>query len=113
MNNNNTATADMVMINALMQVVVLSEGRVVEADHPHLLLQASAAAAANAAQKKGDGMSAAGKGGPSEVTPAPSKATLSSMVDETGPASAEYLRRLAQEAWEASKMGTNDLTGDT
>eukprot|EP00752_Nemacystus_decipiens_P006715 g6038.t1 len=59
------------------QVVVLSEGGVVEAGHPHLLLQAPAGTAA---------------------------ATLSSMVEETGQASEEHLRGLAREAWEASAL---------
>lgn len=48
-----------------------------EAGHPHLLLQTPAAGTA--------------------------AATLSSMVDETGQASAEHLRGLAREAWEASE----------
>lgn len=74
--------------------MVLSEGSVVEAGHPHLLLQAPAgAAAATAASAKG----AAG------IAAATAEATLSSMVEETGPASAEHLRRLAREAWEASE----------
>ena len=95
-----------------MQVVVLSEGLVVEAGHPHLLLQASAAAAAAAAktaavEHQESGMSASGKVS-SEAALVPTReATLSSMVDETGPASSEQLRRLAREAWEASKMEAN------
>ena len=48
-----------------------------EAGHPHVLLQAPAGTAA---------------------------ATLSSMVEETGPASAEHLKDLAREAWEASAL---------
>lgn len=80
---------------------MLSEGSVVEAGHPHLLLKSSsnattaasgatarpgaAATAATAAENEDDG------------------ATFSSMVEETGPASAQDLRRLARAAWEASE----------
>lgn len=56
---------------------MLSEGNVVEAGHPHLLLQSPAGTAA---------------------------ATLSSMVEETGQASEEHLRDLARAAWEASEL---------
>lgn len=99
-----------------MQVVVLSEGLVVEAGHPHLLLQASAAAAVAAAktaavEHQESGMSTSGKV-PSEAAAIPRpEATLSSMVDETGPASSEHLRRLARKAWEASKMGADQNPG--
>lgn len=74
------------------QVVVLSEGSVVEAGHPHLLLE-SPAESANSAAPSAKGITSA----------AAEKASLSSMVEETGPASAEHLRRLARDAWEASK----------
>ena len=56
---------------------MLSEGSVVEAGHPHLLLQAPASTAA---------------------------ATLSSMVEETGQASEEHLKTMAREAWETSEL---------
>ena len=100
----------LMMTNSSVQVVVLSEGRVVEAGHPHLLLQAVAAAGTAAVEHQESGMSASGKV-PSEVDPIAAKATLSSMVDETGPASSEHLRRLAREAWEGSKMGANQNPG--
>ncbi|CAM9167469.1 unnamed protein product, partial [Hapterophycus canaliculatus] len=61
------------------QVVVISEGSIVEEGHPHLLLQAH--------------------GTPSTAGTYPST-SLSSMVEETGGTSATHLRRLAREAWE-------------
>ncbi|CAM9122833.1 unnamed protein product, partial [Ectocarpus sp. 4 AP-2014] len=69
------------------QVVVLSEGSVVEAGHPHVLLRdprASSGTAAAACET---------------TTSAAAYATLSSMVDETGVSSAMHLRRLAQGSW--------------
>ena len=69
--------------------MVLSEGRVVEAGHPHVLLTSSATEKASMAE------------GSSGVIPTPSNATLASMVEETGPANAMHLRRLARKAWEA------------
>lgn len=75
--------------------MVLSEGRVVEAGHPHLLLQASAGDAAGA---RSGGHNASGGADGSDTA----DATLSSMVEETGPVTAQHLRRLAREAWEAS-----------
>ncbi|CAM9659184.1 unnamed protein product, partial [Hapterophycus canaliculatus] len=73
------------------QVVVLSEGSVIEAGHPHLLLQAPARAIASAAKSstRGNVSSAA-------------NASLSSMVAETGQANEEHLKRLAREAWSLS-----------
>lgn len=96
-----------------MQVVVLSEGRVVEAGHPHLLLQASAADAGKTAavelQESGGSVSG---GAPSGLDPVPPpEAKLSSMVDETGPANSEHLRCLARDAWEALKMRANRKQG--
>eukprot|EP00752_Nemacystus_decipiens_P006704 g6027.t1 len=76
------------------QVVVLSEGSVVEAGHPHLLLQPPAGTTAATTH------SANGTAVASATT---ADATLSSMVEETGPASAEHLRHLAREAWETSE----------
>ncbi|CAM9122992.1 unnamed protein product [Ectocarpus sp. 4 AP-2014] len=73
------------------QVVVLSEGSVVEAGHPHVLLRDPPASSGTAAAALETTASAG------------ADATLSSMVDETGVASAEHLRRLAQEAWNASE----------
>lgn len=74
--------------------MVLSEGSLVEAGHPHRLLLAPAGTTAvTDASVNGTGVVAAAAG----------EATLSSMVEETGPASAEHLRRLAREAWEASE----------
>lgn len=73
---------------------MLSEGSVVEAGHPHLLLKAPAGTT---------GAAAASADGAAGVAAASADATLSSMVEETGPASAEHLRRLAREAWEASE----------
>lgn len=70
---------------------MLSEGSVVETGHPHLLLQAPAGAAA------GEDASA-GADGSDTVD-----ATLSSMVEETGPVTAQHLRCLARKAWKASK----------
>ncbi|CAN0142706.1 unnamed protein product [Ectocarpus sp. 6 AP-2014] len=72
------------------QVVVLSEGSVVEAGHPHVLLRDPPASCDTAAAARETTASAA------------ADATLSSMVDETGVSSAKHLRRLAQEAWNAS-----------
>lgn len=76
------------------QVVVLSEGRVVEAGHPHTLLQLPT---------KHNNCNSQAQGTEERSS------TFSSMVDETGPASAEHLRRLAKEAWEA--LSTRDKTG--
>jgi len=75
----------------LQKVVVLSEGRVVEDGHPHLLLESSTA-------KK-----VITEGGTSGVVPSRSDETLASMVEETGPANAEIFRQLAQQAWQARK----------
>ena len=89
--------------NHWVQVVVLSEGRVVEAGHPHLLLQASAvvATASLVSTAHTSSMYVAEKGA-TTLAPVASNATLASMVDETGPASSQNLRRLAREAWKAS-----------
>ena len=65
-----------------------------EAGHPHLLLQSPAGATAS---------TAASTNGTAATAATTADATLSSMVEETGPASAEHLRRLAREAWEASE----------
>ena len=72
---------------------MLSEGSVVEAGHPHLLLQASAGTGASAGVRD----AFAGAGGSNTAD-----AALSSMVEETGSVTAHVLRRLAREAWEAS-----------
>ncbi|CAN0383730.1 unnamed protein product [Scytosiphon promiscuus] len=64
------------------QVVVLSEGSIVEAGHPHVLLEPCRA--------------------PSLARTHPGT-SLSCMVEETGAASATHLRRLAREAWEAQE----------
>lgn len=77
------------MFNA--QVMVLSEGRVVEVGHPHTLLQPKNSNNNNSL----------------EGCKEPVASTFSSMVDETGPASAEHLRRLAREAWEKSSNQDN------
>ncbi|CAM9253787.1 unnamed protein product, partial [Hapterophycus canaliculatus] len=74
------------------QVVVLSEGRLVEAGHPHFLLQAHAGMAAR--------LSPSATRTPSTAA---EESSLSSMVEETGQASAERLRRLARDAWNAPK----------
>ncbi|CBN77890.1 multidrug resistance-associated protein-like protein [Ectocarpus siliculosus] len=71
------------------QVVVLSEGSVVEAGHPHVLLR--------------DPPASCGTTAAACETSAAAYATLSSMVDETGVSSAMHLRRLAQGAWNASE----------
>lgn len=82
-----------------LQVVVLSEGSVVEAGHPHVLLQDPAQTPESAAtptilRKKSS---------------AAENASLSAMVAETGHANAKHLRRLAREAWKASKgNGTSE-----
>eukprot|EP00903_Cladosiphon_okamuranus_P016201 g14950.t2 len=76
------------------QIVVLSEGSVVEAGHPNRLLKAPAGATAATTDCANCTVGAAA---------APANATLSSMVEETGPASSAHLRRLAREAWEASE----------
>lgn len=80
------------------QVVVLSEGRVVEAGHPHLLLQSP-----GTNTPKVDGK-------PGADAPPPN-ATLASMVDETGPANADNLRRLARHAWEGLQRDRNGDSG--
>lgn len=67
-----------------------------EAGHPHLLLQATAVDAAGASS--GGPNASAGADGTDTAD-----ATLSSMVEETGPVTAQQLRRLAREAWEASE----------
>ena len=84
--------------------MVLSEGSVVEAGHPHLLLQAPAGggattAGAAAAAAAGDASSEIGGGDGGSAS-----ATLASMVEETGPSTAEHLKLLAKEAWEASQL---------
>ena len=86
--------------------MVLSEGSVVEAGHPHLLLQAPAGGGATtagaAAGGGGDASSEIGGGGGGGGGSA--SATLASMVEETGPSTAEHLKLLAKEAWEASQL---------
>lgn len=79
-----------------MQVLVLSAGRVVEVGHPHSLLQL------RAKQKNSSNNNNSLEGGKEPVA-----SNFSSMVDETGPASAEHLRRLAKEAWETSSNRNN------
>ncbi|CAM9886717.1 unnamed protein product [Scytosiphon promiscuus] len=82
------------------QVVVLSEGSVVEAGHPHLLLESPAGTAESATPSTSG-----------TIPTATNNASLSSMVEETGEASAQHLRRLARDAWEASKGRENSGTG--
>ena len=73
----------------------------VEAGHPHLLLESSKA-------KK-----AVTKRGTSGRVPVRSDETLASMVEETGPANAEYLRYLARQAWQAKQCpGQQEKDGD-
>ena len=71
-----------------------------EAGHPHLLLQAPAGAGAGAGARANVDEPNASAGTDGSDT---ADATLSSMVEETGPVTAQLLRRLAQEAWEASE----------
>lgn len=83
--------------------MVMSEGRVVESGHPHTLLQNFArfeSLSTFHGREGGEGGGAVRRQGGNEAV-----ATFSSMVDETGPASSELLRRLAKEAWEASAQG--------
>lgn len=70
----------------------------VEAGHPHRLLQFP-----KTTRNESSGISNSKAGARKEVA-----ATFASMVDETGPASAEHLRRLAKEAWEASASSNGD-----
>lgn len=83
------------LIRPRAQVIVLSEGRVVEAGHPYALLHATS----DGQESKGHEDDGVGSKRP----------TLASMVDETGPVSADMLRRSAREAWEASQSRSRDV----
>lgn len=67
---------------------MLSDGKLVEAGHPHKLLSSPPEDLAVATVRRSGYLSSHG-------------VSLASMVDETGPETAERLRRLASMAWEA------------
>lgn len=87
-------------IQLTTQVVVLCDGRVLESGHPHTLLQ-NPTRAENPNTLHWQEGGGGGEGTGRDEGGNQAAATFSAMVNETGPASSQMLRRLAKEAWEA------------